>query len=140
MTSKTISIIGYVGFIFYGIVTAITGYETYLEYSMFGLYHEQWGTQKIVSDFYTNISATLLFFATAMIILLLLRKEKPINRHISIDSVGEYGITFPKGKPTYWDVSVAREARQLEISINSTTITVNKDTIDSLFKGEVKRN
>jgi hypothetical protein len=138
--NKKLYIIVFLLFMFYGLITALAAYYTYSNYLLYGVYTSMTTQVNFVSDFYINLSITILLLITAIVLLACASQNTiTLDYQPSKTDTGNYGIDFPNGRPEHWDISANIETQSLEVNLNGSIVSVSKETIDNLFKGVVKK-
>ena len=128
-------------FMFYTFMTVAIGLYTYDSYTKYGLYYNSVVETLVSSNFFLNASLTVVMSVTAIV--LLASASYNVVTLVNDPKKGgssSYGIDFPNVRPESWDISVNMETQCLEVTLDDNTVSISKETIDNLFKGEVRKS
>lgn len=142
LLNKKLYVFTFLLFVFYALVAAMSGYYTYSDYVKYGLYYTATIQTAFTSNFFINASVTVLMLVTALVLLICSSQNViAVDYDPKASDSSSYGIEFPNGRPEHWDISANMETRNLEITLETATVTISKETIDNLFMGKVvKKN
>lgn len=140
--NKKLWIANLIAFVFYGIMSFYVILDTFANYTKYGWHFEEVRLLIFTYDTSMNIGVIVIVLLTAILLL--------VDSHYSTDirvelynktksGTSDYGIEFPQGKPDYWDIAANMEKETLEIGLNNAKVSISKQTIDNLFRGEVKK-
>jgi hypothetical protein len=122
-------------------MTVMVGYYTYDQYIKYGIYYETESLSVFVSNFFINATVVVMMLATAVLFFTCARKNVvTIQYNPKKEGSSSYGIEFLNNRPDYWNISVNMETQCLEVTLDKTGVSISKETIDNLFKGELKKS